>query len=271
MVFRWVEGAPCLILEEGDRRYLVLSDLHIGIEGEAASSGIHLPSMLPVLLERVRELITSQSADVLLLLGDVKHRIAGVSWREARQLREFVVEVSKLVDEVVIVPGNHDVGVYSLTEGSARIAPSRGLGIGDAWLLHGHTWPHPEALKRDLIIIGHTHPVLRLFEDDVAVRQRIYLLARTRRARLYEALLTRPGYGELVKSYSRRGVMRLLVMPHFNPAAGGVEVEQLVSSKMGSPLLRSGVFKIGDALVVTLGGVILNSVRKVISASGGAS
>jgi metallophosphoesterase superfamily enzyme len=65
--------------------------------------------------------------------------------------------------------------------------------------------------------------------------------------------------------------MRLLVMPHFNPAAGGVEVEQLVSSKMGSPLLRSGVFEIGDALIVTLGGVILNSVREVVSASGGAS
>jgi metallophosphoesterase superfamily enzyme len=113
-----------------------------------------------------------------------------------------------------------------------------GLYVGDAWLLHGHTWPHPEALERDLIIIGHTHPVLRLFEDEAAVRQRVYPLARTRKARLYEALLTRRGYGELVKSYSMKGAMRLLVMPHFNQAARAVEVGQLVNSKMGSPLFR---------------------------------
>lgn len=271
MGFKWVEAAPCLVIDEGGKRYLVLSDLHIGIEGENVDRGVHLPSMLPALLGNVRELVVEQGVDSLLLLGDVKHRVAGVSWREARQLREFVSQVRRLVDEVIIVPGNHDVGVYSLTEGMATIAPSRGLGIGDLWLLHGHTWPHPESLSKDLIIIGHTHPVLRMVEENVAVRQRVYLLMKTRRSRLYEALIARPGYGDLVRSYSKRGYIRLLVMPHFNPAAGGVEVGQLVFSRMGSPLLRSGVFDMGDALIVTQSGVVLNSVREFVSLSGGAS
>ncbi|MEM2040718.1 MAG: metallophosphoesterase [Nitrososphaerota archaeon] len=268
MSVRWIDGSPGLIVEEGGRRYLVLSDLHLGIEDEGRDRGIHLPSMLPSILESVKGLLNNFGPVSLVLLGDVKHRIVGVSWREARQVREFVMEVRPLVEELIIAPGNHDVGIYSLTESFASIMPSRGFGIGDKWLLHGHTWPHPEALSRDLIIIGHTHPVLRLVEDDLPTRQRVYLFMKSRRSRLYDALETRPGYGELVKSYGRRGNMKLLVMPHFNPAAGGVEVEQLIHSKMGSPLLRSGVFDVKNALVLSLEGVILKSTQENSSGRG---
>lgn len=259
---RWIDGSPGLIVEEGGRRYLVLSDLHLGIEEEARAKGIHLPSMLPSILESVKVLLNNFGPASLVLLGDVKHRIAGVSWREARQVREFVMQMRPLVEGLIIVPGNHDVGIYSLTEGLALIMPSRGFGIGDLWLLHGHTWPHPEVLSRDLIIIGHTHPVVKLVEDDLPARQRVYLFMKSRRSLLYNALEARPGYGELVKSYSRRGNIKLLVMPHFNPAAGGVEVEQLIHSMAGSPLLRSGVFDFKDALVLSLEGVILKSIQE---------
>ncbi len=188
-----------------------------------------------------------------------------------KQVREFVREVRSLVREVIIAPGNHDVGIFSLTEGFVSIMPSRGFSIGNKWLLHGHTWPHPETLSKDVIIIGHTHPVLKLVEDDLPVRQRVYLLIRSKRSRLYDALAARPGYSELVKSYNKRGFIKLLVMPHFNPAAGGVEVEQLVLSRMGSPLLRSGVFNIRDALVLSLGGVILKSVQEISLSEGDSS
>ncbi|MEM2803781.1 MAG: hypothetical protein QXJ05_06295, partial [Nitrososphaerota archaeon] len=107
MSVRWIDGSPGLIVEEGGRRYLVLSDLHLGIEDEGRDRGIHLPSMLPSILESVKGLLNNFGPVSLVLLGDVKHRIVGVSWREARQVREFVMEVRPLVEELIIAPGNH--------------------------------------------------------------------------------------------------------------------------------------------------------------------
>ncbi len=271
MAIRLIDGSPGLIIDEGGKRYLVLSDLHIGLEDEVSEIGIHLPSMLSVLLSSVNDLIDKYSPSVLVLLGDVKHRVAGVSWREAKKVKEFVETVRPRIDEIIIAPGNHDVGIYSLTEGAASVVSSRGFSIGDKWLLHGHTWPHPDALLKKMIIIGHTHPILRMIEDGASIKQRVYLLLKTRRSSLYKALMTRPGYSKLLENYNKRGIIKLLVMPHFNPASGGVDVKHLFGNKLGSPLLRTNVFPINDAYVLSLGGVIINSVEEIVAKNSEAS
>jgi metallophosphoesterase superfamily enzyme len=155
------------------------------------------------------------------LLGDVKHRVAGYSWRDAIGVRKLVGMVRSSFEEVVVLPGNHDGGISELLAGLARIEDSRGIKIGDYWLMHGHTWPHPGCLASDTIVIGHTHPTLRVRSEDGTVRTRVHLLIEGKKSRLAKELASRPGYSQLVEGQRRRGRIRLVVLAHFSPPRTG--------------------------------------------------
>lgn len=250
------------MIEEGEKS-LIISDVHLGYEEELARTGIHVPPQHLRVVRKIEECISKYSPDHIVFLGDIKHRIATVSWREARQVREVVERLKASIASITITPGNHDVGIYSLVGDVARVAPSRGVSMGRAWLLHGHTWPIPESITHRLIIIGHTHPAVQLREEGVAIRRRVFLLCRTERRRLASLMAQRPGYAERLESYSRRGEIDLLVMPHFNDSMSGVDVAKITDSRAASPLLRSGAFRVEDAEALMLDGTLLGRVRDI--------
>jgi hypothetical protein len=246
-----------LVLESGGGKYLIVSDLHLGYEVELARDGIHFPNQLPNILERLLRLLESHSPDTLILLGDVKHRVAGVSWRESRQVVDLLQAVKERVEEVIITPGNHDAGIMSLAGGMAKVVSGRGVRIGDAWMLHGHCWPPPQAADAKIIIIGHTHPVISLARGPGS-RRKVFLMMKAPRSRVFKTIASKMGG---VSTARRRGQVILLVMPHFNNALQGVELSQLLRGGRGvSPLLRSEIFSLNDASVLTLDGARLGSV-----------
>lgn len=257
-----------LVLETEGRRFLILSDLHLGYEVELAREGIYFPNQLPNILERVLKLLENYGVDTLVLLGDVKHRVAGVSWRESRQVVELLQKLKNNVNEIIITPGNHDAGIMSLAGNMARVVSGRGFRIGEVWMLHGHCWPPPQAADAKLIIIGHTHPMISLARGPGS-RRKVFLAMKTSRSRFVRGLAGKIWEAKKAEYRSTRGEVRLLVLPHFNNALQGVELSQLLEGGRGiSPLLRSGIFSLSDASILLLDGSRLGSVEWYVRSGG---
>nr|MDQ6865636.1 metallophosphoesterase [Thermoproteota archaeon] len=101
---------PALLLEEKrtgiKRTYLVISDLHIGLEGELNLRGVIFDSKysLNTMLEELRGLIKSNQLDGVILLGDVKSTIRSISKQEWNQVPEFFRILSGHAS-IYVVPG----------------------------------------------------------------------------------------------------------------------------------------------------------------------
>ncbi|MCS7143364.1 MAG: metallophosphoesterase [Aigarchaeota archaeon] len=260
---RIVSDRPALAMVHSRRRYLIVTDLHIGYEEELFRMGIRVPYQAPRIAASIREIIDEVGAQYLVLLGDVKHRVAGTSWRESRQVRDFVQRVREGVDEVIIVPGNHDAGIYSLVGDLASVVSSRGFGLGEVWLLHGHTWPQPQSLEKKIILIGHTHPTISLEDEGSKLRRRVFLKLRTEKRRLAEKLRERPGYAPLVSLDGLSGDIKLIILPHFNDALSGLSVSGLSGTRGISPLLRSGAFDPLSAEATLMDGTQIGTIRSI--------
>jgi putative SbcD/Mre11-related phosphoesterase len=189
---KFVTGQPGLLIG----KVLVIADLHIGIEIEMARAGLKMPDLTERLAERVEQLIKSTQAKRLVILGDLKHRIAGASFREEKGIKNFVGRISKIVD-IELVPGNHD-GPLSLLKG-LKVCPVKGIKIGNCWLTHGHT--KLPKIDCKTVIIGHSHPHIE-FRDKLGYT-----------------------WTEPVWVDGRIGRKRLIVMPAFG-FVGGVAVNR---------------------------------------------
>lgn len=255
-----------LVVETGDRRCLVVSDTHLGYEVELAREGIVFPSQLPSILERIQTLVRRFKVDTLVLLGDVKHRVAGISWRESRQVTDMLQSLKDAVNQILITPGNHDAGIMTLAQGLAEVTSSRGVKVGDVWMLHGHSWPPPQAAYAKLILIGHTHPMIS-FARGVGSRRKVFLLMKAARSKVVDVLAGKSGKSDTRGAGPPSGSVMLVVMPHFNNSLQGVELSQLLSGGRSiSPLLRSGVFNLYGASILMLDGTRLGGVEWYVRA-----
>jgi hypothetical protein len=218
---RFLDRWPAVVVE-GSQRVLVIADLHFGIESDLASHGIHIPSQSRARLERVKECIVGAGPDLLVLLGDVKHRVPGTSRQEYREIPQILDEMRALV-EIRLAPGNHDGGIGRfLREG--ELLPTRGALIDGVGYLHGHTYPAPDLAGHPLVI-GHHHPMVAL-RDEVgcALRTAALLMAPADTACL------RQGKGEDIPA------TRVLVMPAFNELSG-IDIQELRGKNLG-PMSR---------------------------------
>lgn len=141
---------------------LVISDLHLGFEGELQEKGIRIPSQTNRILKEILKILERAKARRIILLGDVKHGVPAASHMEWRHIPDFMKELSSRVSSLEIVVGNHDGDLLPLIPRNVKILPPNGLRVGNAWLLHGHTVPPPKAEKAKFLITGHVHPAIEL-------------------------------------------------------------------------------------------------------------
>lgn len=168
------EEGPALIVEN-ERRVLVAGDLHFGIEASLSGQGIHIRSKSRERMDRLLSCIESAGADLLVLLGDIKHSVPFATKLEMREVAKFFEEARERID-ILVVPGNHDPGIEELLA-PGELAPRDGIVLDGTGFLHGHTYPNP-ALRGHLIVAGHHHVMLSV-KDEVgcALRAPGYLLA----------------------------------------------------------------------------------------------
>jgi putative SbcD/Mre11-related phosphoesterase len=223
MDLKFVTGEPALMLagERSSDKVLVIADLHIGAEHEFRQAGIKMPSQTKKMLDKLIGLIKHTKATRLVILGDVKHKVPGLSFQEEREVPHFLNELSKLVD-VEVLPGNHDDGLQQLVP-DVRFHASSGLLLGDIYLSHGHTWPSTEGLGTGHIIVGHRHPVIEL-RDDLGYVWRERVWVRTKLIRK-----------DIAKKYGAKTLPKrlpeLVMVPAFNEMVGGTAVNRGRPSK----------------------------------------
>ncbi|MDD1674060.1 MAG: metallophosphoesterase [Methanomicrobiales archaeon] len=205
MNFTFIREGPALLVEN-ESTSLVIADLHFGIESEFSRRGIHIPSRSCERGERAIRCAKETHPDRIILLGDVKHNVPLTSKQEYYELPR-ILDNFRAIATLRILPGNHDSGLERFLN-PEEILPARGACIDGVGYLHGHTLPDP-ALLGGLIILGHLHPIVALYDEvGCALRDAAYIAAD-----LNEACL-------LGKATVPGRTTRLLFMPAFNELSG---------------------------------------------------
>jgi putative SbcD/Mre11-related phosphoesterase len=227
---RFVTGKPALVIGKN----LVIADLHLGIEREFRQSGIKLPSQAGRMREELEALIGETKAERLIILGDVKHKVPGISYQELKEVPEFLGHFSKSLraENIEIILGNHDPGMEELVPEGVKLHPSGGIVLGDVYLGHGHTWPAPSFLSCSKAVIGHRHPMIE-FRDRLGYRfiEPVWIRGRLDRERVGRKYKDVPA-----------GLPEIVITPAFNSLAGSVAVNRDVSDdyrKKIGPLINS--------------------------------
>ncbi len=196
---RLVQSWPALIVED-KKRYLVVTDLHIGFENRFVANDIHInpKDMIAETVQNLESIIKSQRPDSLILLGDIKSGIKSISKIEWSAIPLFF-EIGKKI-ETIVIPGNHDGNIQRLTPDWITVSSSSGLVIGDALLTHGHVMPSENLSHVNKIIMGHVHPVY-FQEGSVLDGQRVWVSIRTEKNQVFP---------------SSHGHIEIIVIPSFN-------------------------------------------------------
>ncbi|RLI07878.1 hypothetical protein DRO32_03225 [Candidatus Bathyarchaeota archaeon] len=259
-----ITGSAALLLARPGHRALAVADLHIGWESTLADRGLHIPSQAGRMLSRLEKLIMALGPEMLIFLGDVKHTVAGAEAEEWAEIPAFFERLKGLVEEVVVIPGNHDGRLSSLLPEGVELAGSGGLALWGAFgLFHGHSWPSPELLECRWLITGHMHPV-------VLLRHGPYF-----RTSFRVWLVMDCDGGALAREMASRGKMtvelepsveKMLVMPSFNEFLGGQAVNRpRRGGELIGPVLRSGCVRLEEAEVYLLDGTFLGRVGQLRS------
>ncbi len=227
------------LLLEDDRRYVAVSDLHIGLEAELALKGVTVrQTLVPDMLAELFGLIESEHADGVVLLGDVKHTVGSISKQEWEDIPSFLKQLSARAD-VYLVPGNHDSNIRHLVPESVNVASAKGMALVDTLLVHGHAMPSDVRSGVRRIVMGHVHPVF-VKKGSVLNGQRVWVSMQVRK----EAL------------FSEEGLVDVVVVPSFNPylhAAGEKWLHRSISPII-TRVVQAGVEK---CIVATLDGSVV--------------
>ena len=188
-----------LLLEGDGRKYVAVSDLHIGLEAELGNKGITVkPNLVADMVNELSGLVESEKADAIVLLGDVKHTVGSISKQEWDDIPAFLRQLSSKAD-VYLVPGNHDGNIRHLVPNSVNVASAKGMALDDTLLVHGHSMPSDLRSNVSRIVMGHIHPVF-LKRESVIHGQRVWLYLQVKK----EAL------------FSEQGLVDIVVVPSFN-------------------------------------------------------
>ena len=88
---RIVPSKPALILE-GKKKYLIVTDIHIGFENTLASNEIFIGknSTINETIQDLSEIIDAENPDSVILLGDIKSSIKSISRNEWNEVPMFL-------------------------------------------------------------------------------------------------------------------------------------------------------------------------------------
>ena len=232
---------PAFLVKE--KKLLVIADLHIGIESELQENGLQVPSQTKVMEQRLISILTTNTIDDIILLGDIKHNIPSSTIQERTDVNRFLNTI-QTYGTLHILPGNHDGNIDRLLPSTVKLHSSDGFVFDGIGFTHGHRKPNKEVMQCEQVVIGHTHPTVMLTDR---LGYRTFEQCWLRSVPLSDSLL---------EKYPTSHTLQILIMPAFNPLCGGIAVNR-------DPLL--GPFKslidIESAEVYLLDGSSLGKVK----------
>lgn len=219
--FETVSSIPALYHREME--LLVISDLHLGLEGGMSAKGSYVPQFqLDGLLEDLDELRRRTEATRLLLNGDLKNEFKTSLYSEKKEIEKFLEKAQDLFDEIILIRGNHDTFIESTVE-------DMGYELRDHFLeekvlfTHGHISLEELEVEEEeysTVVIGHEHPALEL-KDEIGVKEKVNCFL----------------YGE------NKDGKTFIVMPAFSTISNGSGVNNMPTRELLSPILRNEINK----------------------------
>lgn len=245
---RIVPSKPALVLE-GEKKSLVVTDIHIGFESSMASNEIFIGknSTINESIQELSEIIDSENPDSVILLGDIKSSIKNITRSEWDEVPLFFKKIREKCD-VVLIPGNHDANIHKLIPDNISMISSTGMVEENILLTHGHTMPSENFSHVDKIIMGHIHPVF-FQEDSVMNGQRVWVSIKTEKENIFP---------------NKTGEIEIIIIPSFNRYFYATHRKQY--KKSISPII-SKIKEISKAKIITLDGTIIgneSNIKQVI-------
>jgi putative SbcD/Mre11-related phosphoesterase len=160
-----IQNEPALLLHEGERRVLVVGDLHIGYERTLFKQEFYSVNLASRIIKQFEHLVEKSAPTEIIILGDLKHSIRDFSPLEFQQVAQLLLKLQQQAT-VTIVRGNHDADLELVVPDDTHICSSAGLRLSfksrQIYLLHGHAYPSPDILSCDSLLMGHVHPAISI-------------------------------------------------------------------------------------------------------------
>ena len=280
---RPVLNEPALVLEgSAGGRYLVIADLHLGIEHSLTEKGVQIPSSIQTkrVLKRLLKIIKRVQPTGLIILGDVKHNVPSISQQEWQVIPPFFEKLKTL--SVYIIPGNHDAleQIEGLTPRNVSLQPAHGCLIEiqghdktmKVGLFHGHTWPGEALFQADVIIMAHNHPVIEFRNQfNVKMIEPVWIYTHWDKGKLARAYLKHKNIKKPKNpiriledkfQISINEQTQVIIMPGFNDLLGGIPFNAKDPTFIG-PLLKSKSLNLEMAEAILLDGTILGKLKEI--------
>jgi len=234
-----ISGYPALMID-GDKKSLVITDLHLGFESNLALNNVFLGKNKTVteIIKEIEKMIKKTKPDSLILLGDVKSGIKSISKTEWETVPIFFERITKLID-IILVPGNHDANIEKLIPNGITLASSKGIIIDDILLTHGHTMPSENFSQVNTIVMGHVHPVF--FQEESLINgERVWVSIKCKKQKIFS---------------SKSGQLEIIILPSFNRYF--YTTQKKIYKKSIAPILEK--IDALQAKIVTLDGTIIGN------------
>ena len=111
------------------------------------------------LYSTLQRLCQENSADGIIIAGDLKHHIGSITKQEWDEIPRFLERLLKIT-QVYLVPGNHDSNIRNLVPANVNFASAKGMVVERTLVLHGHSLPSSVMFDVDTLVMGHVHPTL---------------------------------------------------------------------------------------------------------------
>lgn len=245
---RIIPSKPALVLE-GEKKSLIITDIHIGFEDSMATNEIFIGknSTINETISEITQMIDSEKPDSVILLGDVKSSVKSIGKSEWSSVPKFFKEIRKKCD-VVLIPGNHDANIQRLVPENILMMSQTGMIEENVLLTHGHKMPSENWSHVDKIIMGHIHPVF--FQEDSLINgQRVWVLIKIKKEDIFP---------------NKSGELEITIVPSFNKYFYPTHKKSYKRSI--SPIINK-INSISAAKIITLDGAIIGDesmIHKVI-------
>ena len=92
------------------KKYLVVTDLHLGFEYDLVKKGIQIDSKFftQQIISEIQAIVRGFNPDGIILLGDIKDSIVNTNSIEWYHIPRFLKDLTNNY-HVYLIPGNHDV------------------------------------------------------------------------------------------------------------------------------------------------------------------
>ena len=241
-----VHGMPALRADE----YLVVGDLHIGIESHLRTKGFHITSRTDEMFDMIVE-AAGTSASRLIVLGDVKDSVPGSTKQEYREIPSFFERLLERFDSVDVVRGNHDTNIEEFLPGHVKIRPATGMKIEEVGFVHGHTWPSEDVMRSETLVMAHDHPAV-MFRDGVG-RQ------------VNEPCWVRGKFKDIQSEKYETLPKNFVIVPAFNKMLGGSPVN-ITGEPLLGPIMGGDLLDLENATVHLLDGLDLGKLSGLMIA-----